>query len=171
MMVKRSNPRAAGSSRTRTTKVEGTTPAAVLASLPPERARELAAVRAAIRLALPPGYEEVAQKGMIVYQVPRERYPNTYNGHPLWLAALAAPKRYLTLHLMPVYGSATVLRRLEEGFTKAGKRLRIGKACIQFQCAEDLALDAIEDVVAAMPVEKWIGVAQSVQSRPRRGQP
>ncbi|HEV8393104.1 MAG TPA: hypothetical protein VGQ37_02475 [Vicinamibacterales bacterium] len=89
-----------------------------LAALPPDRTAELKRVRAAIRRALPKGYEEAVAGKVIAYQVPLAVYPDTYNGHPLWLAALAAPKTTLTLHLMP---------------------------------------DAITEVVASMPVEKWVG--------------
>ena len=63
-----------------------------LAALPPERAAELQRVRAAIRRALPKGYEEAVAGKVIAYQVPLAVYPDTYNRQPLWLAALRAPK-------------------------------------------------------------------------------
>lgn len=102
---------------------------------------------------------------MIVYQVPWERCRDTYNGKPLWYAALAAPKSYLTLHLMPVYGSRRLADDLAEGFKAAGKKLDIGKACIRFQRADDLALDAIGRIVSSLPLEKWIAVAQAARRR------
>jgi hypothetical protein len=68
-------------------------------------------VREAIRRHLPAGYEEVVSKNMLVYQVPLERYPDTYNGRPLWYVALASEKSYLSLHLMPVSSVAIRLRR------------------------------------------------------------
>lgn len=144
---------------------KSTTVAALLKQLPPERASELAQVRSVILAHLPSGYEEVVCNGMIVYQVPTARYGDTYNGQPLWLAAMAAPKSYLTLHLMPVYGSPSLLKALAEGFQRAGKRLDIGKACIHFRRAEDLALDAIGQVVALMPVDKWVAIAESRRRR------
>jgi len=143
----------------------GMTPSAWLAQLPGARAQQMARVRAAIKRRLPRGYEEVVQGGMLVYQVPRTRYADTYNGRPLWLAALAAPKSYLTLHLMPVYSNPGLLAALEAGFRAAGKRLQIGKACIHFQRADDLALDAIGDVIAAMPVAAWVAVAETARRR------
>ena len=36
------------------------------------------------------------QYGMISYVVPLERYPNTYNGQALAVAALANQKRYMS---------------------------------------------------------------------------
>ena len=142
-----------------------TTPKAFLATLPPARAAELARVRAVIRKHLPPGYREVVRGNLLVYEVPLERYADTYNGQALWYAALGAPKSYLTLHLLPVYGSPALRKQLEEGFRAAGKRLDIGKACIHFHEADDLALDAIGAVVASLPLEQWVAMAKSVRRR------
>src|SRR5687767_11274788 len=58
------------------------------------------------------GYEEVVGKSMLVYQVPLERYFDTYNGQPLWYVALASEKSYLSLHLMRVYGDPAQAQKL-----------------------------------------------------------
>lgn len=112
---------------------------------------------------MPSGYEEVISKNMLVYQVPRERYPDTYNGQPLWYAALASQKSYLSLHLMPIYASPVLQKQLTDGFREAGKKLDMGKACIRFQRADDLALDVIEDIVAKIQVDRWIEIARSAR--------
>jgi hypothetical protein len=114
---------------------------------------------------LPKGYEEVVEGSLIAYRVPVDRTPDTYNGRPLWYAALGSPKSYLTLHLMPVYWNPPLLERLEEGFETAGKKLDIGKACIHYQRADDLALDVIGEVVASFPVDRWIAIAARPQQR------
>jgi len=36
--------------------------------------------------------------------VPLERFPDTYDGQPLGLAALASQKNYMSLYLNTVYG-------------------------------------------------------------------
>jgi len=107
----------------------------------------------------------VIEGKMIVYQVPLAQTPGTYHGHALWYAALAAPKSYLTLHLMPVYASQPLLERLKKGFKAAGKRLDIGKACIRYRRADDLDLASIGDVVASIPIEKWIALAATSRKR------
>lgn len=113
------------------------------AGLPAERRAEVNRVRHVIRCNLPSGYEEVISKNMLVYQVPLSRYSDTYNGHPLWYIALASEKSYLSLHLMAVYGDSKLAERLAEGFRASGKHLDIGKACVHFQVADDLALEVI----------------------------
>jgi hypothetical protein len=59
-----------------------TTVAEFLAALPPARRKEAARVRALVNEHLPAGYQETLTSGMIVWVVPIERYPDTYNGHP-----------------------------------------------------------------------------------------
>src|SRR4051794_35631805 len=109
------------------------TMSAFVAALPAERRGEFERVRDVIRQHLPAGYEEAISGKMIVYQVPLERYPDTYNGRPLWYVALASEKSYLSLHLMPVYGDTTLAQQLADGFRAAGKKLHMGKACVRFQ--------------------------------------
>ena len=61
-----------------------------LANLPADRCREVERVREVVLRHLPAGYEEAISKNMLVYQVPLERYSDTYNGQPLWYVALAS---------------------------------------------------------------------------------
>src|SRR4051812_47017192 len=132
-------------------KSAGASVADYLDALPPPRRKELERVRAVVRKSLPAGYEEAMASGMIVYQVPLAVYPDTYNGHPLWYVALAAQKSYLSLHLLSVYSRAELMDKLRRGFQAAGKRLDMGKACLRFRAAEDLALDTIGKIVASTP--------------------
>ena len=91
--------------------------------------------------------------------------PDTYNGHPLWYAALGSGKSYLSLHLMTVYAHEPLAERLRAGFKAAGKKLDMGKACIHFQTADDLALDTIGTIVASVPLEKYVAIAQAAWRR------
>ncbi len=137
--------------------------AAFLAGLPAERRREIERVRDLLQQRLPAGYEETISKNMLVYQVPLERYSDTYNKQPLWYVALASQKSYLSLHLMCAYGDAAQTQRLEDGFRAAGKKLDMGKACLHFKTADDLALDVVGDVVASTPPDRWIQIAQAAR--------
>ena len=118
-----------------------------LASLPADRRSEVELVRSVICHNLPTRYEKTISKNMLVYQVPIAVYSDTYNGHPLWYVALASEKSYLSLHLMPVYGDSTLSKELSDGFKTAGKKLDMGKACVHFRTAQDLALSGCEHCV------------------------
>jgi Domain of unknown function (DU1801). len=128
----------------------------LLDELPAEKRKVVSAVRDAIRKNLPPGYEEVVHGKVIAYVVPLTRLPKTYNGHPLWYAALAAQKNYFTVHLMTAYGDAKELAFIREGFKKSGKKLDMGKACIRFKSLEDLPLDVIGNSIARVPMDAYV---------------
>ena len=139
--------------------------ATFLSQVPAGRRADVARVAEVIVGHLPAGYEAAVVKRMLVYQVPLVRYPDTYNGHPLWYVALASQKSYLSLYLMGAYGDAGLARRLRDGFKAAGKKLDMGKSCIHFKRAADLPLDLIGDVVAAVPLERWVAIAKAVRRR------
>jgi ribosomal protein S7 len=81
-----------------------------LNSLPPEHRPIIEVVRQVILDNLPKGYVKAMSWGMITYEIPLERYPNTYNKQPLMYVALASQKRYISLYLMNVF--------INEGFDK-----------------------------------------------------
>ncbi len=132
------------------------TVAEYLAGLPADRRATIAAVREHVRRHLPEGYEETMSAGKIAWVVPLARYPKTYNGQPLWYAALASEKSYCSLHLMRAYGDPQQTAALAAAFARAGKRLDMGKACLHFKRIEDLELDAIGAVIASTPPAAWI---------------
>lgn len=57
-----------------------TTVAEYLRTLPSERRAVVSEVRRVIRRHLPAGYVERMASGMISYEIPLARYPDTYNG-------------------------------------------------------------------------------------------
>jgi hypothetical protein len=136
-----------------------------LEGLPAEKRTVVAAVRDTIRRNLPSGYEEVVQGKLIAYVVPLSRLPKTYNGHPLWYAALAPQKNYFTVHLMTAYGDSKELAFLEDGFAKAGKKLDMGKACIRFRRLDDLPLDVIGESIARVPMESYVRRYEAVKRK------
>lgn len=132
------------------------TVAEYLAELPPERRAVIAAVRKVVRKHLPKGYVETMNWGMICYEIPLKRYPDTYNKQPLAYAALAAQKNNYALYLTGSYGDTARRKALEAAFKAAGKKLDAGKSCIRFKKLEDLPLEAIGEAIAAISVESYI---------------
>ena len=131
---------------------------AYLAELPEDRREIVEAVRAVILEHLPTGFEEGMQYGMIGYYVPLERYPVTYNGQPLGVAALASQKRHLSLYLMGIYGDDGESSWFRERWAETGKKLDMGKSCVRFRRLDDLALDVVGDAIARTSVDDFIAV-------------
>jgi hypothetical protein len=136
-----------------------------LASLPAERRKAISRVRSVVRKHLPAGYKEVMCLGMITYEVPLKVYPDTYNGQALWYVAIGAQKNYMTLYLMNAYGDPALQQKLTAGFKAAGKKLDMGKACIRFKAADDLALDAVGDIVASTSLDQFVAKAKAARAR------
>lgn len=129
---------------------------AYLAALPEDRREAIDAVRAVILQHLPDGYRESINWGMISYEIPLERYPNTYNKQPLGYAALASQKNYCALYLVGAYADDEQRKALEAAFEAAGKKMDMGKSCLRFRRADDLPLDAIGAIIAATPPDAYI---------------
>ena len=127
-------------------KSPATTVDAYLAELPDDRRAAIEAVRKVILDNLDEGYEEGIQYGMIGYYVPHRLYPAGYHcdpKQPLPFASLGSQKNHMALYLMCIYGEASLRSWFEKEWSKAGKKLDMGKSCVRFKKLDDLALDVI----------------------------
>jgi hypothetical protein len=127
-----------------------------LASVPADRKDAINAVRDAVNQHLPQGYEETVDWGMLAWVVPLATLPNTYNGHPLMLAALGAHTKVMTLYLMTVYGDPKLRKEFEAAYKRTGKKLDMGGCCVHFKKLDDLPLDIVADTIARVGVEDYI---------------
>ena len=136
-----------------------------LAELPEDRRTAIAEVRDVVLRNLPAGYVEAMSWGLIGYEIPLERYPKTYNKQPLMYAGLGSQKNYCAVYLMGVYGDGEQARWFREEFKRAGKKLDMGKSCVRFRTADDLALDAIGRVIASTTPEQYIAIYEASRQR------
>ena len=145
------------------------TVAEYLAGLPQDRRQAIEQVRRTILDHLPQGYEEAMNWGMITYQIPLDRYPDTYNGQPLMYAALASQKSHMAVYLSGIYSSDEAREEFETAYKATGKRFDVGKSCVRFKKLDDLPLDLIGDAIASMEVEQLIALVESVHSGRKSG--
>ena len=143
---------------------DAVTPKAYLDSLPDDRRRSLSRVRTVIRRNLPRGYVESMNWGMIAYEVPLRRFPDTYNGQPLMYAALASQKRHMAVYLSGIYGSESLSTWFEDTYRSTGLRMDIGKSCVRFRTLDDLPIDLIGEAIAAVPVDDFLSLYQDARS-------
>jgi hypothetical protein len=118
------------------------TPAQYIASLPADRAKTIAMVRALVNKHIPRGYDECLVWGTIGWTIPLSRYPDTYNKQPICYVALSSQKNYCSLYLMGAFWNASQLEQLKAAFKAAGKKLDMGKCCVHFESPDDLPLEA-----------------------------
>lgn len=137
-----------------------------LASLPADRREALNEVRKGINRALPKGYEEGFQFGMIGWFVPLSTYPAGYGGNKkvaLPLISVASKKGYMALHMVFFYGQPELREWFLAQYAKSGKKLDMGQGCLRFKKLEDLALDVVEKTVARLPVKDYVAGYQAMR--------
>jgi uncharacterized protein YdhG (YjbR/CyaY superfamily) len=141
---------------------KATTVAEYLAELPDDRRAALETVRQTILANLPAGYEEAMNWGMIVYQVPLARYPDTYNGQPLAYAGLASQKNHMAVYLIGLYADDAARARFEAAYRATGKRYDVGKSCVRFRKLDDLPLALIGESIALFGVDEFVARVEKV---------
>lgn len=139
-----------------------------LSELPPDRRTAIETVRQAILTNLPSGFEEVMNWGMITYQVPLKRYPNTYNGKPLMYAALASQKNHSAVYLSGIYIDEELQRRFEERYRASRKKYDVGKSCVRFKQLDDLPLSLIGESIAWLDLDGFIARVEKAQAARKR---
>ena len=101
---------------------------------------------------------------MISYEIPLDRFPDTYNGKPLSYAALASQKRHMSLHLMGVYRDQSTRERFERAAAESGAKLDIDQACVRFRKLDDLPLDLVGEAIGRIPVDEYIRIYEESRS-------
>src|SRR5450432_296472 len=143
-----------------------------LAALPADRRDTLNEVRRGINRALPKGYQEGIQFGMISWFVPLTTYPAGYGGNPkvaLPLVSLVSQKSGISLHMLCFYGQPALREWFDAQYKKSGKKLDMGQGCLRFNKLPDLALDVIESTIARMPVPEYVAGYQAMREAMGKG--
>ena len=146
-----------------------------LRSLPEDRRAAISTVREVIVKNLDSTYEEGPLYGMIGYYIPHSAYPKGYAcdpKKPLPIAVLGSKKNYMTLHLMSIYAggdsSHSNAQWFRDEWTKTGKKMDVGEACIRFKKADDLPLKLIGEAIKRIPAKKWIAICEAAQGAKKK---
>ncbi len=134
-----------------------------LDDLPADRLEAIETVRDVILENLPEGFEETINWGMITYQVPLSRYPDTYNKKPLMLAALASQKNHMAVYLTGVYADDESRSRFATAYKATGKRLDMGKSCVRFRKLDDLPVELVGEAIAEYSVDEFIALNERIR--------
>lgn len=135
-----------------------------LSDLPSDRLEAIETVRDVILDNLPEGFEEAMNWGMITYQVPLERYRDTYNKQPLMMAAIASQKNHMAVYLTGVYADDQSRAEFVQAYKETGKRMDIGKSCVRFRKLDDLPVELIGKAVAMHSVDEFIDLTEKARA-------
>jgi len=136
---------------------------AYLEGLPAERRAVIDPVFETVHAAMPEGYALGMGWGMPGWVVPLATFPDTYNGHPLAYASLAAQKNYNSLYLMGLYADSAEEAEFARRWRESGRTLDMGKSCLRFRRLEDVDLGILADTIAATPVERFLETYQRIR--------
>lgn len=129
-------------------------------ALPDDRKAIILKMREAIKSALPDGFIECINYGMLGYVVPHSLYSTGYHvdpNQPLPFMALASQKNFIALYHMGLYGDENLLNWFKTEWPKhTSKKLDMGKSCIRFKKPEDVPLELIAELSKKITVNQWI---------------
>jgi len=74
---------------------------------------------------------------------------------------LGSQKNYMSLYLMCIYNSSERESWFRQAWAKSGKKLDMGKACVRFKSADDLALDVIGEAIRRVPARQYLADYQA----------
>jgi hypothetical protein len=145
------------------------TVAEYLKTIPADRRESMERVMKVVRANLDPLLEEGMQYGMIGWYVPHSVFGPGYHcdpKQPLPYACLASQKNYMSLYLMTAYAEGSKGETwIRSAWPKTAKPLDMGKSCIRFKHADDLALDVIGEAVRRLSVADHLAWYAAVDPR------
>lgn len=143
--------------------------AGYIAALPSDRAGVIDSVRNLVNEHLPLGYVETMRWGMISWEVPLDRFGDTYNREPLNYIGLAAQKAKNSLYLMSCYVSEQERADFEAAYLASGKKPDMGKSCIRFRSLDDLPIPLVITMIRRYPVAEFIEAYRRSRTPSDRG--
>lgn len=149
---------------------KATTVEQYLAELPDDRREAISTVRDLIKANLPSAVVEEMSYGMIGWVVPHSIYPKGYHCNPklpLPMINLASQKNHMAIYMFCIYGDDAAKAKFFDEYTKAGKKLDAGSACIRFKKLSDLPLDVIANAIQSIDLDEFIERYDSTIAKPK----
>jgi Domain of unknown function (DU1801) len=147
-------------------KIEATSVADYLASVPEHQQGGVQNLVDVIRENLPAGFTECLSYGMIGYVVPHSIYPAGYHCDtklPLPFMNVAAQKNFIAFYHMGIYANPDIYNWFIAEYAKLGlKKPDIGKSCMRFKKTEDIPFALIGLLVSKISPTDWITLYETV---------
>jgi len=145
---------------------DATTPAAYVASLPPDRQAVVKKLRATLRKHLPKGFEETVGYGMLAWVVPHRLFPPGYHvdpSLPLPFINLASQRQYVALYHLGLYDQALLAWLEAEWPRHTSARLDLGKCCLRLRDLEAIPYALIGELATKLTPKAWIDQYQAAR--------
>ena len=144
-------------------KSQAITPAAYLASLPPDRREPIDAVRRFILDHLDPLIRECMQYGVIAYCVPHTVWPHGHHTNanlPLMYMGLSSQKNDMVVYMLFLLHNKPEREWFDTAWKAGGKKARLDVGgmgcCLRFKKLDDISLDVIAEAMRRVPVKEYL---------------
>lgn len=148
----------------------GSTPLEYINSLPDDRKKAMAKLRAVIRKNIPKGFREQINYGMPGWVVPFSKYPDGYHcdpSLPLPFLNIASQKNFIAVYHMGIYSDKKLMDWFVKEYPKhSDLKLDIGKSCIRFKNIDKIPYELIGMLVSKVTPENWITLYEKNVKRP-----
>ena len=144
------------------------TVAEYLRELEPERRAIVSSLRKLFKANLQPGFKEVMNWGMIVYEVPLAVSGPTYNKQPLVYGGIASQKQAVSLYLNSVYSSPELSKKFVSDWQATEVPLDMGKSCIRLKQLDPAVVPIIEHAISRFSVDEFVQLYKDSRTSSQR---
>ncbi|HAE21493.1 MAG TPA: hypothetical protein DCG47_04100 [Spirochaetaceae bacterium] len=121
-----------------------------------------------IRAALPEGFAEDFNYGMISFVVPKSLYPAGYHcdpALPLPFMAIASQKSFIALYHMGLYADPALMAWFQGELQRQGVKIDMGKSCVRFNPKKPLPYATIAALSGKMSARDWIASYEASRNK------
>ncbi len=140
-----------------------------LSLLDDDRKDILLRLETAIREALPEGFAEDFNYGMITFVVPKSVYPAGYHcdpALPVPFIGLASQKNFIAFYHMGLYADPELMTWFKGELEKLGVKLDMGKSCVRFNPKKAIPYDTIAELCGKISVRDWLAGYEASRKKP-----
>lgn len=138
-------------------------------TLPADRQKAIADIRAVVNKNLPKGFEEMMSYGMMGWTVPHKLYPKGYHcdpKQPLPFMGLASQKNFISFYSMCLYSDEKLLKWFQKEWPKhSSRKIDMGKSCIRFKKIDDIPLKLLGELAKKVTPAQWIEIYEATLVR------
>jgi uncharacterized protein YdhG (YjbR/CyaY superfamily) len=140
-----------------------------LSLLDEDRKEIILRLETAIRKALPEGFAEDFNYGMITFVVPKSVYPAGYHcdtALPVPFMGIASQKNFIAFYHMGLYADPALLSWFKGELERQGVKLDMGKSCVRFNPKKAMPYETIAELSGKISVQGWLASYEASRKKP-----
>ncbi len=139
-----------------------------LSLLDEDRKEIILRLEATIREALPEGFSQDFNYGMLSFVVPKSVYPAGYHcdpALPLPFMGIASQKNFIAFYHMGLYADPELLSWFKAELEKQGVKLDMGKSCVRFNPKKPIPYATLAELCGKISARDWIAAYEASRAK------